>query len=268
MLKRPQYIILGLVVVVALVILNLPSHTAARIKLAIGGLFLPLFGLASAGQQTAAKVTDTFLPRSELTRRNEQLRRENQQLRIQAMRYAEIAHENDQLRQQLGWRQNNRQWKLKLAQVVLRDPANWWRSVQIDLGTRDGVRPNLAVLTSDGLVGRTASVSLMRSQVVLIGDPSCKVAALIENQSRDTGIIGAAGPLDSSLVELSYLSRNSNLKPGQDVVTSGLGGVFPAGIHIGKVVDSRSVDYGYYTEARVKLAANLGSLEEVWVLLP
>ncbi|MEK7708083.1 MAG: rod shape-determining protein MreC [Verrucomicrobiota bacterium] len=268
MLKRPQYIILGLVVVLALVILNLPGQTAARIKLAIGGLFLPLFGLTSAGQQTAAKVTDAVLPRAELTRQNELLRRENEQLRIQAMQTTEVDRENDRLRQQVGWQQRQRQWKLKLARVILRDPANWWRTVQIDLGSKHGLTNNLPVLTTDGLAGRISSVSLTHSQVVLIGDPNCKVSALVQNETRDTGVIGASGPFDNSLVELSHLSPRANLKPGLNVVTSGLGGIFPPGIPIGKIVYSRPVEYGLYTEAHVKLVANLGALEEVWVLLP
>ena len=104
------------------------------------------------------------------------LRRENQQLRIQAMQAEETARENDRLRQLLGW-QRQAPWKLKLARVVLREPANWWRTVQIDLGSRDGMRVNLPVLTAEGLVGRISSVSLTRSQVVLLGDPDCKVAA-------------------------------------------------------------------------------------------
>ena len=67
---------------------------------------------------------------------------------------------------------------------------------------------------------------------------------------------------------LSYLPMDANLKPGQNVVTSGLGGVFPQGIPIGKIVDTRQVEFGLYTEARVRLAVNLSALEEVWVLLP
>ena len=118
------------------------------------------------------------------------------------------------------------------------------------------------------MVGRISSVSLTRSQVVLVGDPNCRVAALVENETRDNGIIGAAGPFDSSLVDLGYLSRNANLKPGQNVVTSGLGGIFPKGILIGRIVDTRPGEYGLNTEARVKLAADLGALEEVWVLFP
>ena len=267
MLKRPHYIALGLVVLLTLVILNLPSQTSAQFKLGIGSLFLPLFGLASSSQQLAGTTGDTLVPRRELLKLNDGLRRENQQLRLQAIQAQETAGENARLRQLIGW-QRQASWKLKLARVVLRDPANWWRAVQIDLGSRDGLRVNLPVLTTDGLVGRVSSVSLTRSQVVLLGDPNCKVSARVENETRDTGIIGAAGPLDTEFVELGYLSRGANLKPAQDVVTSGEGGIFPKGIPIGKIVDVQAVDYGLRAEARVKLAANLNALEEVWVMFP
>jgi rod shape-determining protein MreC len=80
-------------------------------------------------------------------------------------------------------------------------------------------------------------------------------------------ISGGSSVVDPSLVELSYLSRNSGLKPGQKIVTSGLGGVFPPGITIGHLVDLRAVEYGLYTEARVKLTVNLNELEEVWVMV-
>ena len=267
MLRRPHYIALSLIVLLTLVILNLPSQTTARLKLGIGSVLLPLFGLASSTQQLAGAAEDAVTPRRELLRQNESLLRKNQQLRLQVAQAEEISRENARLRQLFGW-QRQAPWKLKLAKVVLRDPANWWRTVQIDLGSRDGLRVNLPVLTTDGLVGRISSVSLTRSQVTLLGDPNCKVAARVENDTRDTGIIGASGPLETDLVELGYLSRNANLKPAQNVVTSGEGGIFPPGIPIGKIVDVQPVDYGSRTEARVKLAANLNALEEVWVMFP
>jgi len=267
MLKRPHYIALGLLVLLTLAILNLPSQTTARLKLSVGGLFLPLFGLANSAHQLAAAAGDAVVPRRELLRLNDSLRRENQQLRLQAMQTQETASENARLRQLLGW-QRQSSWKLKLAKVVLREPANWWRTVQIDLGSRDGLRVNLPVLTIDGLVGRISAVGLTRSQVVLLGDPNCKVSARVENESRDSGVIGASGPLDAEFAQLGFLSRNAKLKPAQIVVTSGEGGIFPAGIPIGKIVDVQAADYGLRTEAQVKLAANLNALEEVWVMFP
>jgi rod shape-determining protein MreC len=252
---------LGLVVLLTLLVLTLPNQTAARFRLAIGSVFLPLFGLAASTQQVTDAAGDAVLPKRELLRLNEVLRQENQQLRLQALQAQETAGENARLRQLVGW-QRQTAGKFRLAKVVLREPANWWRTVQIDLGSRDGLRVNLAVLTIDGLIGRISSVSLTRSQVVLVGDPNCKVSARVENETRDLGVIGASGPLDTEFVELGYLSRNANLKPAQNVVTSGEGGIFPKGIPIGKIVDVQT------TEARVRLAANLNALEEVWVMFP
>lgn len=267
MLKRSHYIALGLVTVIALVILNLPARTSARLKLALGSLFLPLFGLVGASQQTASKVADSLTPRAELERQNELLRRENHQLRVQALQFSEITRENDRLTKLIAWQQRRPEWKLKLARVVMRDPANWWRTVQIDLGSQHGLSNNLPVLTPDGLVGRIQSVSLTHSQVVLVGDPRCNVAARVENEVRDAGIVGASGPFDTALVEMKYLPRTAIVKPGQSVVTSGDGDLFPKGIPVGRIVDSRAAEFGLYMEARVKLAANLSGLEEVWVML-
>ncbi|HSY18639.1 MAG TPA: rod shape-determining protein MreC [Candidatus Acidoferrales bacterium] len=266
MFKQKNYLALGAVVLVAVVLLSLPTRATSRLKLAVSSWFLPLFGLAGAGQQLPADLADSLLPRRELLHQIDVLRRENQQLRSQAVQGAAIARENDQLHALLGWKQT-KPWKLKLANVVMRDPANWWRTVQIDLGSRDGIQTNQPVLTNDGLVGRVSAVSYLNATVVLIGDRDCRVSALVDNTTHDVGVLSASGPLDNSFVQLSYLASTANLKAGQDVSTSGLGGVFPKGIPIGKIVDTQTVEYGLATEARVKLNANLGALEQVWVLI-
>jgi rod shape-determining protein MreC len=266
-LKRAHYIALGSAFLLALVAFNLPGQAVARLKLALGSVFLPLFGLTSLAHQALPKAVDRLTPRGELIRQNDALRRENAELRAQLSQGQEALRENRRLRAIVGWKPQPA-WTLKPARVVSRDPANWWRTAQIDLGTRDGLRAHLPVLTPEGLVGRVEAVGLTRSQIVLLGDPQCRVPALVENDRRDTGILGGASPLDGALVELTYLARAADLKPGQTVVTSGLGEIFPKGILIGKIVDAQPVEFGLYTQARVKLAANLNGLEEVWVLFP
>jgi len=266
MFKRKNYLALGAVVLVAVLVLSLPASATSRLKLVISSWFLPLFGLANAAQQLPADLTDDALPRRELLQQINALRHENEQLKTGQLQATATARENDQLRALFDWKKQV-PWQLELAQVVMRDPANWWRTVQIDRGTRDGLREDLPVLTSDGLVGRISSVRLASAQVVLIGDPNCRVSALVENATHDIGVLNASGPLDPSLVELSYLTSGANLQAGQNVVTSGLGGIFPKGIPIGKVVDSQSIEFGLATEARVKLNANPGALEQVWVLM-
>lgn len=266
MFKQKNYLALGAVVLVALLIFSLPPTATTRLKLAVGSLFLPLLGLASTAQQLPVTAADGLMSRRELLQWTERTRRENDQLKVLALQAGATARENDQLRAALGW-QRQQPWRLKLANVVLRDPANWWRTIEIDLGTRDGITTNLPVLTAAGLVGRVSAAGLTRSQVVLLSDPNCKASAIVENPAHDTGVVSAGGPLDNSLAQLAYLSGSANLKPGQKVITSGLGGIFPKGIPIGLVVDSRPVEFGLYTEARVKLSADLGALEQVWVLM-
>jgi len=270
MLKRPHYIALGLVGLLTLVLLNLPHHAASQIKLAIGSLFIPGFGVSKSAKQLLGSAGDTLVSRSELLRQNEQYRQLNQELQIRAMQADALQRENDQFRQLLGT-EKQFPWRLKLASVIARDPANWWHFVQIDAGSRDGIRPDMPVMTSAGLVGRVSAVGLTSSQVVLIGSQECKVAALVDNKTGDNGVItptsNPVDKLDNTLVTMSFLSSNSSLKPGQRVITWGEGNIFPKGILIGEIVeDPHQAELGY-SEARVKLAANLGALEEVWVVM-
>ena len=267
MFKRSYYIAVALVALLTLLVLNLPGSTTARLKLAIGSIFLPLFGVTGGAQQAATKAGNLLLPKSELIRENEALRRQNQELLVQAMQAGETTRENVRLRQLLDWKGKS-PWKLKLARVVARDPANWWRTVQIDRGSVDGLRENLPVLTTDGLVGRVSAVGLTSARVVLIGDANCKVPAAILGDATESGMINSTGLFDGSFVNLTYLANRTNLKPGQQVVSSALSAIYPKGILIGTIVDARPVESGLYTEAHVKLAANLNALEEVWVLFP
>ena len=265
MFKRPYYIALGIVVLVTLVVLKLPARTTSQLKLAISGLFLPFFGLATSTQKLAEKAGDSIAPRGALVAQIEQLQNENRELKLRLAQYETAALENARFRQYYGW-EKQATYKCKLARVIGRDPANWWRTLRIDKGIRDGVTTNCAVLTPDGLVGRVSEAGYGQAQVVLLGDPNCRVAVLVD-ESRDHGIIAPASssPLDPALVDLSYLPRQSQLRAGQRIVTSGEGGVFPPGILVGYLVDFRSIGYGLYQEARVKLAVRMNGLEEVFV---
>src|SRR5438477_2930205 len=270
MLKRQYYMTVGLVLLVVLVVLNLPDQTAGKLKLAVGGLFLPLFGIAGAAQNLVEQADHTLAPRSTLLKQIDDLRKENQLLREQLMQTQEAWRENAQLRQALNW-QRRVPWPLKLARVIGQDPANWWRAVSIDVGSHDGIRTNMTVLTAEGLVGRIAEVALYRSHVVMVGDPNCRFSAQVQDP-RDKSVVAkgiispSASTLDRLLVDLIYMPGGSLLKPGQLVTTSGDGGIFQKGIAVGQIVDVRTNDYGLNLEARVKLAVNLNRLEQVWVM--
>ena len=91
MLKRPHYVALIIVTLIALVVLNLPGGAVARLRFAFNGFFLPLFGFAATSQNLAGQAGDLLVPRRELIRENQQLRRDNQQLQLVATQAVEIA---------------------------------------------------------------------------------------------------------------------------------------------------------------------------------
>ena len=270
-MNRPYSLALGLVALVTLALLSLPENGATRVKLGVGGLFLPLFGIAGSIQGLAADSPSTLASRRQLLSEIDRLRRENQQLHLRLLEGEEARRENDRLRDALQW-QRRTPGEFKFARVVGHDPANWWRSLLLNAGRRDGIRPSLPVLTDEGLVGRVAEVGFDRSRVLLVGDPNCRVAAqVVSGPDRRTiakGILAASSStLDRLLVDLTFVPGTALLQPGQEVITSGDGGVFPKGLPVGRVVDVRTNDYGLYLEARIKLAVNLNRLEEAWVLL-
>ncbi len=270
MLKRPHYIALGVVVLLTVLLLKLPTRAAVNIKLAVSGFFLPLFGAAGSLEDVAVKSSYAVLPKGELIRQIQQLQKEKQESQIRLMQADEALRENGRLRQQLGLLRQI-PWNLKVARVVARDPANWWRTIKIDAGSRDGVVTNATVLAAEGLVGRVTQVGYAHSQVVLVGDPDCRVTVLVgDDKNREQGVVAPASssPLDETLVELSYLSRNSKLSAGQLVVTAGHGGIFPKGIVVGQIASFTSVGQGLYKEAYVRLAVKMNQLEEVMVLMP
>ena len=257
--------VLATVTVLALTLLNLPPSVAARLKLACGAVFLPLFGLARGGASFMDHASYASLPRSALIAEVERLREENDQLKLEGIHAAEALAENVRLRSQLGAAPRG-PWNRRMARVVAREPSAWWRSVTIDYGTRDGAAVSQPVVTKDGLVGRISMAGYSHSQVALVGDADCGVAALVV-ETRDNGFIkGGQSTLDAGLVEWTAMVHSPRILAGQSIVTSGLGGIFPKNIPVGQVLDTRTERSGVTTTARIKLAANLDRLEEVFVL--
>ncbi len=267
--KRAHYIALAFAAVLTVVLLNLPPGASSRLKLALGSVFLPLFGLAGSASTFVDRASWALIPKKVAIAEIHRLQRENDQLKLAAQEGADALQENQRLRQQLNWLPRSG-WagRLKPARIVGRDPTIWWRTCTIDIGSRHGVRPKLPVLTTDGLVGQTGQVTETQTQVILVGDPACGVSVHVQNETKDQGFISGSqvSVLDQSVVGVSFLQINRRILAGQTLVTSGLGSVFPRGIPVGTVLDTQIHD-GLFTQARIRLAADIGRLQEVWVML-
>jgi rod shape-determining protein MreC len=267
---KSQQTAVGAVLLTVLLLLVMPESARARLKSAIGGLFLPLIGISTTGQVALESIGQLGASGSESSPTKQVLGQASDvppSLADLQMENARLREEINQFRDANDW-ERRIPWESKLVRVVGRDPFNWWRRIKINLGSNKGIRFNQPVISAKGnLVGRVSEVGPLTSWVVLAGDPNCRFSALIKESRSQGGIVSPRQySSDPRVVELTYLPNDVELRPGQAVVTSGLGGGFPKEIPVGLVVDSWISKDGLYTEARVKLHANLNQLETVRVL--
>lgn len=150
-----------------------------------------------------------------------------------------------------------------VAQVTGEDAAGWHRTLFIDRGSADGVIAGMAVTVAEGVVGRVVKSAKDVAQVLLLTDPGLSVDCRV-GRTRARGVL--SGSLDRGCV-LRYISLGSDLKAGDEVVTSGLGGIFPKGLSVGTVESTRKSDQGLFLEARVIPSVDFSQIEEVLVIL-
>ncbi|HKN85740.1 MAG TPA: rod shape-determining protein MreC [Nitrospiraceae bacterium] len=148
------------------------------------------------------------------------------------------------------------------ARVVGRDSTNWYSGVILDKGDRDGIRPEMGVMTSAGIVGRVVKTSPFSSIVLLVTDPHNAITGIIQ-RSRDEGIV--EGTVQGR-ARIKYLPLLANIRAGDIVVTSGLTGGFPRGIVIGTVLTMQKEEGELFQSAEIAPQADLSKLEEVLVI--
>ncbi len=192
---------------------------------------------------------------------NQILLQENLQLRSQLERVEEIRLQNERLRALLAFVDDLDRPALP-AQVIGEDASSWARTVTIDKGTRAGLRNGLPVVAADGVVGRIIKTAPNSSRVLLVTDASSAVAALVQ-RTRARGVVRGRG---KDLV-LDYALRTADIQEGDLLVTSGMGGIFPKGLTLGRIKTIKRGDFGLFQQVEVTPAADFSHLEEVMVIV-
>ncbi|WP_436962746.1 rod shape-determining protein MreC [Staphylococcus shinii] len=151
--------------------------------------------------------------------------------------------------------------------VLSRNPDQWMNTLVINQGAKDGIENNMAVMTSEGLVGRISKVNQFSSQVDLISTNTRANRLSINIQHDDKNVFGLIDHYDSKNEELiiTDINNKDSVKKGDKVVTSGLADQLPSSIYIGEVSKVENDEYGLSKEVRVKTAANLSDLNHVYV---
>jgi len=197
-----------------------------------------------------------------LRNQNTRLQKEINKLRMENHRYRELVATNKRLRELLQFKKKI-DWPVVAAQVIGRDPSGWFESVIIDKGGSSGVKVNMPVVNSRGVVGRLISVSPNYAKALLIVDQNSAVDCLIQ-RSREKGILKGLSP---KLCELDYIVKRSDVRVGDRVATSGMGRIFPKGLPVGEVTEIADVSWKLFKDIKVRPLVDFAKLEEVLVIL-
>ena len=198
---------------------------------------------------------------------NKMLRPEVEQLRQRDVNVNEIMAENTRLTNILNYKNAVKQFDTAVAKIISYDSSNLTNSITINLGAKDGMQKNMPVITPQGLVGTIVAVYEHSAKVQLILDPRSAVGAIIQRpESRVIGIMqGSVGV--QTLAKMVNIPRDADVVVGDNVLTSGYGGLYPKGIVIGEVVEVTNEAGGLLKYATVKTAVDFYRIEEVLVIV-
>lgn len=195
------------------------------------------------------------------SRENEQLRRENDALKLQLSQYQSKAAEADRLAELLNFRQSQRNVPMLTARVIGWGADTGSQTIYLDRGERDGIRRNMGVITPDGVVGKISEAYRDTSLVLLLTDTRGGVGAMLADSRLQSPVGGTGEPI----LTMKYIATDDPVTVGERVVTSGMDRIFPRDIPVGTVTEIKAGRP--FQRIRVRPAANLARLEEVIVLL-
>ena len=254
---------LGRLILSALIVLllglfllwRIDSPRVERVRIELIDRVVPNFSWATSPLTGTINILRSARSYTRIYQQNKDLRRELQQMKAWKEAALQREQENARLLDLNNVRLDPK--FTKITGVVLADSGSPFRqTVLLNIGKRDGIVDGWAAIDGIGLVGRIAGVGERTSRVILLGDTSSRVAVTIESNGQTGLVVGD----NTSQPPIEFLENPETVRPGDRVMTSGDGGVFPAGILVGQITQTQS------GRLRVRLAADMQRLEFLRVI--
>jgi len=221
----------------------------------------PVQNLAGTGIKKIRNWWTRYFAIVSAAEENMRLRAEIADAQAAYTRCTETEAANARLRELLKFRRTI-DMSVMAAEVIARDPAPWYKGITLNRGSADGVRRGLPVAVPDGIAGLITHVTAHTSRVLLLADPNSAIDALVQ-RTRARGIVkGQTGGMCSC----EYVLLRHEVRKDDILVSSGLDGIFPKGLRIGKVTEVMPASAGIFQKIRVEPFANFENLEEVLIL--
>ncbi|AVP37244.1 rod shape-determining protein MreC [Staphylococcus felis] len=207
-------------------------------------------------QFVSGSINQFFEHNQRPTNKEKQLEAENNRLKS----------ENEKLKKELDMSDIAKYNPISAA-VIARQPDQWLNTIVIDKGQKAGIKENMAVMTSDGLIGRVAKVNQFSSKVNLISTKGRTNRLSVNIQHDSDEVFGLIDHYDDEKNRLiiSDIDDNDDVEKGDQVLTSGLGDQLPKGLYVGEVEKVQKDQYGLSKQVVIKTGANMNGLSHVYV---
>ena len=250
---------------VLLLLFNLPDGTAARFKGIFKDTLTPVQGFFVKFVRSLKEGADTVRGFGGMLEKNSRLSEELIYLQARLIELENLEQQNLHLQTQLDFYNRYKQTLIPCL-VTSRSISGWWHSVRLDKGRSQGIEANRAVISPDGLVGRTDTVSAYTADVLLLSDPACKVSARV-SRTGSFGLVSGLGVNAKGYpsARIRFIHKDAPVRAGDAVVTSGLGGVFPKDILIGYIETTGMEETGLYQYADLVPKAVAALMDVVFV---
>ena len=227
-------IIITIIILIMLVIFsNINSEKITSIENVASTIVMPIENGLTYLKNKINNNDKFFQNVNELKTENESLKQKNSELEQQLREYEIMKNENDQLKQQLNLAEKYGEYKTVPGTIISRDISNYSKTLVINIGSDNGIKEKMTVLADEGLVGYVISTTNKTAKIQTIVD-SASATSCIASTTRDTMI--CKGTIENkSVLSASNIDTNARIIQGDSVETSGLGGIYLKGIHVGKI---------------------------------
>lgn len=266
--SKKFWVVLAIVIAIVLGIMA-AATVIGHGNMAVGGVVGTVIAPIQKGVTVASDAVDSFFSGFGEAKR---LRNENEELRLQILQLQQetrnldtYQNENARLRAMLEMKEAQTAQEYVGARVIAKDTGDWYYTFVIDKGSSDGIAPSAVVVTPQGLVGTVTEVSATWSKVKTVLDVESSVGAMC-GRTNDMGILeGSVEHSRDNCTLMRYIDKNAKLVVGDSVETSGIGGVYPRGLLIGKVTAIEDQIEGLSLVAVVESSVNFNTVSEVLV---
>ena len=261
--------VIGIIMALALIIYSI-TYGSNIVTQGVNDVTNILGRLVSYPANSINDFIDSVSDLSNTYQENQSLKQKIDTIHELEVQLSELKRDNQKMKETLKLQDTLNDYTLVNATVIARNPDTWRDVITINKGSNDGIQPQMSVMSDNGLVGKVMDVNPTSARVALLSNADntlVRVAAMIQNEKEP--IYGTITGYDdkTNMLVMSQIQATQDIKVGDKVVTSGLGGISPNSLYIGTVEEVAMDRFGLYKEVKIRPAADTNDVRYVTVVI-